>query len=78
MVDWGVQWGSVALLFCEEGVIDVVWGRTREDKVGGVWWSEEGNVSVGFLDRLIGGGSILFVKSIEFGPRGGGGSGEGH
>jgi hypothetical protein len=30
------------------------------------------------LDCLVGGGGILFVKSIEFRPRGGGGSGGGH
>ena len=76
--DWGVGWGSVALLSCEEGVVDVVQGGTREDEVGGVWWGEEGDVGVGVLDRLVGGGSVLFVKSIEFRLRGSGGSGGRH
>jgi hypothetical protein len=66
------------LLFCKEGVIDVIRGGTQKDKVGGVWWSEEGNIGVGILDCLVGGGGVLFVKSIKFGPRGGGGSGGGH
>jgi hypothetical protein len=66
------------LLDCEEGVVDVIWGGTREDEVGGVRWGEEGNVGIGILDHLVGGGSVLFVKSVEFGPRGGGGSGGGH
>jgi hypothetical protein len=35
-------------------------------------------VGVGVLDHLVGGGSVLFVKSVEFGPKGGGGSGGGH
>jgi hypothetical protein len=77
-MDWGVQWGSIALLFCEKGVIDVVWGRTQEDEVGGVWWSKEGNIGIGFLDHLVGGGGVLFIKSVEFRPRGDGGSGGGH
>jgi hypothetical protein len=71
-------WGSVALLYCEEGVVDVVWGSTREDEVGGVRQGEEGNISIGVLDHLVGGGGVLFVKGIEFRPRGSGGSGGGH
>ena len=70
--------GSFALLSCEEGVLDVVWGSTWEDEVGGVWWGEEGDIGVGVVDGLEGGGSVRFVESIEFGPRGGGGSGGGH
>jgi hypothetical protein len=73
-----VGWGSIALLDCEEGVVDVVWGGTREDEVRRVWWGEEGNVGVGVLDRLVGGSGVLFVKSIEFRPEGGGGSRGGH
>jgi hypothetical protein len=69
--------GSVVLLSCEEGVVDVVRGSTREDEVGGVWQGEEGNVSVGILDGLEGGG-VCFIEGIEFGPRGSGGSGGGH
>ena len=75
--DWGVGWGSVALLSCEEGVVDVVWGSIREDEVGGVWWGKEGDVGVGILDHLVGGGGVLFVKSIEFRPGSVGGSGGG-
>jgi len=70
--------GCVALLDCEEGVIDVVWGGTQEDEVGGVRWGEEGDVGIGVLDHLVGGGGVLFVKSIEFGPGSVGGSGGGH
>ena len=70
--------GSVALLDCEEGVVNVVQGSTWEDEVRGVWWSEEGDVSIGILDCLVGGGGILFIKSIEFGPGSIGGSGGGH
>jgi hypothetical protein len=66
------------LLGCEEGVIDVVWGGTREDEVRGVWWSEEGDVGVGVVDSLKGGGSVCFVEGVEFGPRGSGGSGGRH
>jgi len=66
------------LVDSEEGVVNVVQGSTWEDKVGGVRWGEEGNVGIGILDRLVGGGSILFIKSIEFGPRGSGGSGGRH
>jgi len=76
--DWGMGQGSVALLDCEEGVVDVVQGSTREDEIGGVRWREEGNIGVGILDRLVEGSGILFVKSIEFGPGGSGGSGGGH
>jgi len=72
-----VGWGSVALLSCEEGVVNVIWGDTQEDEVGGVWQGEEGDISVGVVDSE-GGGSIHFVESIEFGPRGSGGSGGGH
>jgi hypothetical protein len=50
--DWGVGWGSVALLSCEEGVVDVIQGVTWEDEVGGVRWSEEGDVGVGIMDGL--------------------------
>jgi hypothetical protein len=70
--------GSVVLIDCEEGVVNVVWGGTQEDEVGGVWWGKEGDIGVGILDCLVGGGGILFVKSIEFGPRGVGGSRRGH
>jgi hypothetical protein len=72
--DWGVGRGSVVLLSCEEGVVDVVRGSTREDEVGGVWWGEEGYVGVGILDSLEGGGGVRFVEGVEFRPRGGGGS----
>jgi hypothetical protein len=60
--------GSVALLDCEEGVVDVVQGGTRKDEVRGVGRGEEGDVGISLLDRLVGGGSVLFIKSIEFGP----------
>jgi len=70
--------GSVALLDCEEGVVDVVRGGTREDEVRGVRWGEEGDVGISLLDRLVGGGGILFVKSVEFGPGSVGGSRGGH
>ena len=70
-------WGSVALLSCEEGVVNVIRGDTQEDEVGGVWWGEEGNIGVGVVDSE-GGGGVRFVESIEFGLRGGGGSGGGH
>ena len=70
--------GCVALLNCEEGVVDIVWGRTQEDEVGGVRWREEGDVGVGILDCLVGGSGVLFVKSVEFRPGGGGGSRGGH
>ena len=66
------------LLGHEVGVVDVVRGGTREDKVGGVWRGEEGNVHVCVVYGLEGGGGVCFVESIEFGPRGGGGSGGGH
>ena len=66
------------LLDCEEGVVDVVGGSMWEKEVRGVRWGEEGNVGIGVLDRLVGGGDVLFVKSIEFGPRSVGGSGRGH
>jgi hypothetical protein len=76
--DWGVGRGSVALLNCEEGVVDIVRGSTWEDKVRGVRRGEEGDIGVSLLDRLVGGGGVLFVKSIEFRPGSIGGSGEGH
>jgi hypothetical protein len=56
--DWGLRQGSVALLDCEEGVVDVVWGGTREDEVRGVRQEEEGDIGVSLLDRLVGGGSF--------------------
>jgi hypothetical protein len=73
-----VRWGGIAFLDCEEGVVDVIWGSTQEDEVGGVRQGEEGDMGIGILDRLIGGGGVLFVKSIEFRPRGIGGSRGGH
>ena len=76
--DWGVRRGSVVLLSCEEGVVNVVWGSTQEDEVGGVGRGEEGDIGVSLLYCLIGGGSILFIKSIEFRPGSVGGSGGGH
>jgi hypothetical protein len=66
------------LLFCKEGVVDVIRDGTQKDEVRGVWWSEEGNIGIGILDCLVGGGGVLFIKSVEFGPRGGGGSRGGH
>ena len=74
----GVGQGSVALLSCEVGVINVVRGGTREDKVRGVQWHEEGDIGIGILDGLVGSVGICFIEGIEFGPRGGGGSGGGH
>ena len=76
--DWGVGWGSIALLSCEEGVVDVVQGGTQEDEVRGVRWGEKGDIGVSLLDHLVGGGGVLFIKSIEFGPGSIGGSGGGH
>jgi hypothetical protein len=76
--NWGVGQGCVALLNCEEGVVDVVRGGIWKDEVGGVRWGKEGNMGIGILDHLVGGSNVLFVKSIEFGPRGGGGSRGGH
>jgi hypothetical protein len=76
--EWGMRQGSIAFLDCEEGVVDVVWGSTWEDEVRGIRWGEEGDVGVGVLDHLVGGSGVLFIKSVEFGPRGGGGSGGGH
>jgi len=70
--------GSIALLGCKEGVVDVVCGGTQEDEVGRVGWGEKGDIGVGLLDCLVGGGGILFVKSIEFRPGGIGGSRGGH
>jgi hypothetical protein len=70
-------WGSIALLNCE-GVVDVIRGSIQKDEVGGVWQGKEGDIGVGILDCLVGGGGILFIKSIEFGPRGIGGSRGGH
>jgi hypothetical protein len=75
---WGVRRGRVALLGYKEGVVNIVQGSTREDEVGGVWQGEEGDVRVGVVDGLEGGGGVCFVESIEFGPRGSGGSGGGH
>ena len=71
-------WGSVALLSCEEGVVNVIQGGTWEDEVGGVWQGEEGDIGIGVVDSLEGGGGVRFVESVEFGPRGGGGSRGGH
>ena len=67
--------GSIALLGCEKGVVDVVQGSTQEDEVGGVWWGEEGDVRISVVDGLKGGGGVGFVDGIEFGPRGVGGRG---
>ena len=67
-------WGSVALLSCEEGVVNVIRGDTWEDEVRGVWQGEEGDIGVGIVDGLEGGGGICFIEGIEFRPRGGGGS----
>ena len=69
---------SVTLFSCDVGVVDVVRGGTREDKVGGVWWGEEGDVHVSVVDGLEGGGGVCFVEGVEFGPEGGGGSGGGY
>ena len=66
------------LLSCKGGVVDVVYGGTQEDEVRGVGWGEKGDIGVGLLDCLVGGSGILFVKSIEFRPGGGGGSRGGH
>jgi hypothetical protein len=76
--DWGVRWGSIVLLDCEEGVVDIVQGSIQKDEVGGVMRGEEGDISVSLLDCLVGGGGILFVKSVEFRPGSIGGSGGGH
>jgi len=70
--------GCVALLDCEEGVVDVVGGGAWKEEVGGVRRGKEGDVGVGFLDCLVRGGGVLFVKSVEFGPRGGGSGRGGH
>ena len=66
------------LLNCKEGVIDVIRGGTQEDKVGGVRRGKEGDMGIGILDCLVGGSNVLFVKSIEFGPRGSEGGRGGH
>ena len=66
------------LLSCEEGVVDIVQGGTWEDEVGGVWRGEEGDVRISVVDGLKGGGGVGFVESVEFRPRGGGGSGGRH
>ena len=50
----------------------------QEEEVRGVRWGEEGGVRVGVLNCLVRGGGVLFVKSIEFGPRSVGGSRGGH
>jgi hypothetical protein len=50
----------------------------REEEVGRVGWGEEGDVGIGILDHLVGGGGVFFIKSVEFGPRSIGGSGGGH
>jgi len=39
---------------------------------------EEGDVSVGVMGGLEGGGGVFFVEGVEFGPGGGGGSRGGH
>jgi hypothetical protein len=75
--DWGVGRGSVVLLDCE-GVVNVVQGGTWEDEVGGVGQGEESDIGISLLDCLVGGGGVLFIKSIEFGPGSIGGSGGGH
>ena len=69
--------GSVMFLRREVGVVDVVRGGTREDEVGGVWRGEKGDVRISVVDGLEGGGSVCFIKSVEFGP-GGVGGGRGH
>ena len=66
------------LLNCEEGVVNVVQGGTWEDEVRGVGRGEEGDIGVSLLDCLVGGSGVLFVKSVEFRPGGGGGSRGGH
>ena len=71
-------WDCIALLFSEEGVVDVVGGGVGEEEVGRVRRGWDGDVSVCLLDHLVGGGGILFVKSVEFGPRGGGEGWGGH
>jgi hypothetical protein len=66
--------GCVALLDGEEGVVYVVGGGVQEEKVRGVRWGEEGDVGVGVLNHLIGGGGVLFIKGVEFRSGGVGGS----
>jgi hypothetical protein len=66
--------GCIALLNCEEGVVYVVGGSVWEEKVRGVRWGEEGDIGVSVLNRLIRGGDILFIKGVEFGLGGVGGS----
>jgi hypothetical protein len=61
-----MRWGGIALLDCEEGVVNVVQGGTQEDEVREVRWGKEGNVGVGILNHSVGGGDVLFVKSVEF------------
>ena len=70
--------GCISLLDCEERVVNVIQGSTQKDEVRGIRWGEEGNISVGILNHLVEGSGVLFIKSVEFGPRGGGGSGGGH
>jgi hypothetical protein len=70
-----VRQGCIALLNCEEGIVNVVQGGTQKDEVGGVRWREKGDVSVSVLNCLVRGGSGLFIKGVEFRP---GGSGGGH
>ena len=66
------------LLFCEEGIVDIIGGCIWKDEVRGVRQGWDGDVSICLLDHLVGGGSVLFVKSVEFGPRGSRGSRGGH
>jgi hypothetical protein len=58
--------GSIVLLDCEEGVVNIVQGSIWKDKVRRVWWGKEGDISIGILDHLIEGSGVLFIKSIEF------------
>ena len=73
--DWGVGQGSIVLLRCEVGVVDIVRGGTQEDEVRGVWWGQEGDVCVCVMDGLEGGGGVCFIESVEFRPGGVGGRG---
>jgi len=43
--------------------------------LGGDRWGEEGDVRISVVDGLEGGGSVCFIKSVEFGPGGIGGRG---
>jgi hypothetical protein len=42
-----VGWGCIALLNCKKGVVNIIEGGIWEDKVGGVRWGKEGDVSIG-------------------------------